>query len=114
MTFRTIFLSTATLLSACAGVRPEAKPQANAPAAAAKDGAKTAANGQQGHMVCEYEEPVGSHIPKRVCRYQPAPGENAGIDTLTGASQGFSTSQLPAPPQASPGSPSKIAPPAAI
>jgi len=37
-----------------------------------KKQAAVATNDQkmQGHVVCTYENPVGSHIPERVCYYQ--------------------------------------------
>ena len=37
------------------------------------DGTAVASKGQvkpKGNMICEEEMPVGSHIPKQVCRYQ--------------------------------------------
>jgi hypothetical protein len=59
-------------LCGCAGAR--AKPTTVAAADyKAKDGTPAAAAGQpapQGKMVCEEEMPLGSHIPRRVCRYQ--------------------------------------------
>jgi hypothetical protein len=57
---------------ACAGVN---RTQQTTKAAnyKAKDGTPVASNGQPapgGTIVCDEEMPVGSHIPKKVCRYQ--------------------------------------------
>jgi hypothetical protein len=58
----------AIVLFACASAKPN--PVATAPAPPKPTLASNAGGPDaKGKYVCEYEEPVGTHVPKKVCRY---------------------------------------------
>jgi hypothetical protein len=72
---RSRFLGLVALAGSLACARAQkVEPTATAKAAATKDGTAVASNDSAkkpgGKVVCTYEEPVGSHIPERVCYYQ--------------------------------------------
>jgi hypothetical protein len=67
----------AALAFACASNKPKiARSDANTPGAGPSLASNAGGPNAKGKYVCSYEEPIGSHVPVKVCRYQDADDNN--------------------------------------